>query len=107
MSNLLRIITIAVTTLKGSSIKPLFISVVHSRYDDEKVVWRENLTQEDALGFALDYHEEAECEIMEDVQCTLMNNPVGDIVLPTNPCHFGLVFGGFQKGKSDISIGLH
>ena len=73
--------------------------MVHSRYDEGKVVWKGNLTQEDALAFSLDNQDETERDIMEGVQSELMENPTEDIIRPTNPCHFGLIFSGFQIGK--------
>ena len=38
--------------------------MVHSRYDEGKVVWKGNLTQEDALAFSLDNQDETERDIM-------------------------------------------
>ena len=72
-------------------------------YDDEKVVWKGNLTQEDALGFCLDYCDENERDIMESVQSKIEDNLKENCILPMNPCHFGMVFGGFQIGKTNLS----
>ena len=36
---------------------------------------------------------------MECVESKLVDNPEQAVILPMNPCHFGLVFAGFRIGK--------
>ena len=67
--------------LPGVKVKPLYISCTYSSYEEEKVVWRSNITQEDALGFCLDRHD----GIMEIVQAVVIDNPQNKmIVYPMN-----------------------
>ena len=84
--------------IAGPCVRPLFISMVCSRYDEKHVVWKDNLTQEDALGFNLNTLDPSEHDIMEEVQTQMMNQPEETIIRLENPCHFGMVFGGFIKG---------
>ena len=73
--------------------------MTYSRYDEDKVVWKANLTQEDALGFNLDSFDPSERELMDDVQTEIMDKPDENIVRIENPCHFGFVFCGYRKGN--------
>lgn len=41
----------------------------------------------------------SECDLMDEVQRELMEKPDESIVRLENPCHFGLVFGGYMKGN--------
>ena len=62
-------------------------------------MWRGNLTQEDALCYYLNYCDVNERYLMECVESKLVDNPEQAVILPMNPCHFGLVFAGFRIGK--------
>ena len=83
----------------GQYVQPLFITMNFSRYDPDKVVWKADLTQEDALGFNLNSCDQSECDIMDEVQRELMENPDGSIVRRENPCHYGVVLGGYMNGN--------
>ena len=85
--------------LLASVIEPLYISFKNSRYDDDKVVWKGCLTQEDALGFCLDNTDDNERSMMEDIQDKLIDHPDKTIVHLSNPCHHGMIFSGYQIGK--------
>ena len=65
--------------------------MTYSRYDEDKVVWKANLTQEDALGFNLDSFDPSERELMDDVQTEIMDKPDENIVRIENPCHFVVI----------------
>ena len=85
-------------TSLGAKFKPLFISFTYSRYDEEKVVWRADLTQEDAIGFCMERHDD---EIMDVVQTAIIDDPHNEMVVHlTNPCHHGFIFSAFQIGES-------
>ena len=90
----------------GAKFIPLFISYTYSRYDDNKVVWKRNVTQEDALAFSLDHHDDD--DTMEIVQVTIIDNPTDDAVVhPMNPCHYdNLIFCGFEFGKSSLLVSV-
>ena len=83
----------------GDTIRPLFLSVVYSRYDEDKVVWKGPLRQEDALGFNLDYHDPDNHWLMENVQSQLMNKPGEEVISEENPCHYGMIFCGYEKSE--------
>ena len=83
----------------GGTIRPLFLSVVYSRYDEDKVIWKGLLRQEDALGFNLDYHDPDDSSLMENVQSQLMNKPGEEVISEENPCHHGMIFCGYEKSE--------
>ena len=57
------------------------------------------LTQEAALGFHSD-----DPELMYTVQDEMVGERYQEQLLrPENPCHYGFVFMGFQKGKRDCN----
>ena len=85
-------------TSLGAKFKPLFISFTYSRYDEEKVVWRADLTQEDAIGFCMERHDD---EIMDVIQTAIIDDPHNEMVVHlTNPRHHGFIFSAFQIGES-------
>ena len=82
-------------TSLGAKFKPLFVSFTYSRYDEEKVVWRADLT---AIGFCMERHDD---EIMDVVQTAIIDDPHNEMVVHlTNPCHHGFIFSAFQIGES-------
>jgi hypothetical protein len=85
------------TEYQSGTIRPLFLSVVYSRYDEDKVIWKGPLRQEDALGFNLDYHDPDDSSLMENVQSQLMNKPGEEVISEENPCHHGMIFCGYEK----------
>ena len=76
--------------------QPLFISTKHSCYDGDKVIYKFDLTQEDALAYNLNSLDSSELDIMEDVQAQMMDRPEEFI---ENPCHY---FVDFKKGKFNL-----
>ena len=82
-----------------SDIQPLFISTTFSEYDAEKVIWKSNLTQEDALGFNLNSVDDSERSLMDEVQEQLVDKPNDVLIRRENPCHYGMIFCGFKRGK--------
>ena len=54
---------------------------MYSRYDEDKVIWKGPLRQEDALGFNLDYHDPDDSSLMENVQSQLMNKPGEEVII--------------------------
>ena len=55
-------------TSLGAKFKPLFISFTYSRYDEEKVVWKADLTP---IGFCMERHDD---EIMDVVQTAIIDD---------------------------------
>ena len=77
----------------------MFISATFSEYDGEKVIWKADLTQEDVLGFNLNSLDVDEHSLMEEVQEQLVNKPNNVLIRKENPCHYGMTFCGFKRGK--------
>ena len=63
--------------------------MTYSHIDEDKVVWKANLPQEDALGFNLDSFDPNEQELMDDTQTKIMDKPDEKHSLHRKPCHFG------------------
>ena len=80
----------------------MFISTKHSCYDGDKVIYKFDLTQEDALAYNMNSLDSSELDIMEDVQAQMMDRPEEFIVWLENPCHYGMVFCGFKEGKFNL-----
>ena len=95
--SIIKVSLCVVQPLIGAKFKPLYISYTYSRYDEEKVVWKGNVTQEVALEELFKHTDD---EMMDSFQAAIIDNPDNEeVVLPVNPCHHGLIFSGFQVGK--------
>ena len=64
---------------------------------------KRNITQEDALAFSLDHHDDD--DTMEVVQATIIDDPTDDAVV--HPCHYdNFIFCGFEFGKSSLLVSV-
>lgn len=61
------------------------------------MIWKGPLCQEDALGFNLDPDDR---DLMDAVQNEMISRPGKELIRPENPCHYDMLFCGYEKGKS-------